>query len=134
MRNKVRGIAAIFAASTLLLAGCSSSSKDATGGAYEGPLKDTPGTINVLAWPGYAEDGSTDPNVDWVTPFEEATGCTVNVKTYGTSDEAVQLMQAGGYDVISASGDASLRLIYGGDLQPVNLDLIPNYQDIFDNL
>ncbi len=134
VRNKVRGIAAIFAASTLLLAGCSSSSKDATGGAYEGPVKDTPGTINVLAWPGYAEDGSTDPNVDWVTPFEEATGCTVNVKTYGTSDEAVQLMQAGGYDVISASGDASLRLIYGGDLQPVNLDLIPNYKDIFDNL
>jgi putative spermidine/putrescine transport system substrate-binding protein len=43
-------------------------------------------------------------------------------------------MQSGGYDVVSASGDASLRLIYGGDLQPVNLDLIPNYADIFDNL
>ncbi|MFM8843349.1 MAG: extracellular solute-binding protein, partial [Actinomycetota bacterium] len=122
-----------MAASTLVLAGCSSSSDEGSG-AYAGPVKDTPGTINVLAWPGYAEDGSTDPNVDWVTPFEKATGCTVNVKTYGTSDEAVQLMQAGGYDVISASGDASLRLIYGGDLQPVNLDLIPNYKDIFDNL
>ena len=135
MRNhKVRSFAVALAASTLLLAGCSSSSDDAAGGAYAGPLKDTPGTINVLAWPGYAEDGTTDPNVDWVTPFEKETGCTVNVKTYGTSDEAVQLMQAGGYDVISASGDASLRLIYGGDLQPVNLDLIPNYADVFDNL
>ncbi len=131
--GKHRKLAALIAAGTLLLAGCSSSSDEGSG-AYAGPVKDTPGTINVLAWPGYAEDGSTDPNVDWVTPFEEATGCTVNVKTYGTSDEAVQLMQGGGYDVISASGDASLRLIYGGDLQPVNLDLIPNYVDIFDNL
>ena len=131
--TKLRKFAALMAASTLVLAGCSSSSDEGSG-AYAGPVKDTPGTINVLAWPGYAEDGSTDPNVDWVTPFEKATGCTVNVKTYGTSDEAVQLMQAGGYDVISASGDASLRLIYGGDLQPVNLDLIPNYVDVFDNL
>ena len=131
--GKHRKLAALIAAGTLLLAGCSSSSDEGSG-AYAGPVKDTPGTINVLAWPGYAEDGSTDPNVDWVTPFEEATGCTVNVKTYGTSDEAVQLMQGGGYDVISASGDASLRLIYGGDLQPVNLGLIPNYVDIFDNL
>jgi len=131
--TKLRKLAALAAASTLVLAGCSSSS-DEEGGAYAGPVQDTPGTINVLAWPGYAEDGSTDPKVDWVTPFEEATGCTVNVKTYGTSDEAVQLMQGGGYYVISASGDASLRLIYGGDLQPVNLDLIPNYVDIFDNL
>ncbi|NDE13135.1 MAG: spermidine/putrescine ABC transporter substrate-binding protein, partial [Actinobacteria bacterium] len=74
--TKLRKLAALAAASTLVLAGCSSSS-DEEGGAYAGPVQDTPGTINVLAWPGYAEDGSTDPKVDWVTPFEEATGCTV---------------------------------------------------------
>ena len=127
-----------ISSSAVLIAGCSSSGSsevaaDASA-AYQGPVGDTAGTINILAWPGYAEDGSTDPAVDWVTPFEKETGCTVNVKSYGTSDEAVQLMQSGGYDVVSASGDASLRLIYGGDLQPVNLDLIPNYVDIFDNL
>ena len=72
--TKLRKLAALIAASTLVLAGCSSSSDDAGDGAYAGPVQDTPGTINVLAWPGYAEDGSTDPNVDWVTPFEEATG------------------------------------------------------------
>lgn len=132
--SRVRKSAIAIAAGALLLSGCSNSDSDSAGGAYAGPLKDTPGTINVLAWPGYAEDGSTDPNVDWVTPFEKDTGCTVNVKTYGTSDEAVQLMQSGGYDVVSASGDASLRLIFGGDLQPVNLDLTPNYADVFDNL
>ena len=124
----------LLAVSALFLAACSSGETADGNEAYAGPVGDTTGTINILAWPGYAEDGSTDPNVDWVTPFETETGCTVNVKTYGTSDEAVQLMQGGGYDVISASGDASLRLIYGGDLQPVNLDLIPNYVDIFENL
>ena len=140
--NKKRFTSSLLAiaSSTLLIAGCSSggSSGEAApaeeSAAYQGPVGDTAGTINILAWPGYAEDGSTDPAVDWVTPFEKESGCQVNVKTYGTSDEAVQLMQSGGYDVVSASGDASLRLIYGGDLQPVNLDLIPNYADIFDNL
>ena len=32
----------------------------------------------------------------------------------------------------SAAGDASLRLIYGGDVKPMNTDLIPDWQN-FDN-
>jgi putative spermidine/putrescine transport system substrate-binding protein len=97
-------------------------------------LGDNEGQVNILAWPGYAEDGSTDPAVDWVTPFEEATGCEANVKYFATSDEAVQLMKSGEYDVVSASGDASLRLIAAGDVEPVNTDLIPNYADVYDYL
>ena len=89
------------------------------------------GEVNILAWPGYAEDGSTDPAVDWVTPFEEETGCQTNVKYFATSDEAVNLMKTGEYDVVSASGDASLRMIAAGDVEPVNTDLIPNYADIY---
>lgn len=89
------------------------------------------GSLSVLAWPGYAEDGSSDPAVDWVTPFEQETGCQVSVKTFGTSDEAVSLMKTGEYDVVSASGDASLRLIAGGQVEPVNTDLVPNYADIY---
>ncbi len=92
------------------------------------------GELNVLAWPGYAESGQTDPSVDWVTPFEQKTGCQVNVKDFGTSDEAVSLMKTGDYDVVSASGDASLRLIAAGDVEPVNMDLIPNYADVADFL
>jgi putative spermidine/putrescine transport system substrate-binding protein len=92
------------------------------------------GQVNVVAWAGYVEDGSTDPAVDWVTDFETETGCQVNVKVGSTSDEMVQLMQSGEYDVVSASGDASLRLIYGGDVAPVNTALIPNYADVFENL
>ena len=81
------------------------------------------GAVNILAWPGYAEDGSTDPTVDWVTPFEEQTGCKATVKIGNTSDEMVQLIQTGQYDVVSASGDATLRLIADGDVAPVNTEL-----------
>ena len=59
-----------------------------------------------------------------MTPFEEETGCEANVKYFATSDEAVTLMKTGDYDVVSASGDASLRLIAAGDVEPVNTDLI----------
>src|SRR4051812_13739778 len=92
------------------------------------------GKLNIIAWAGYAEDGSTDPKVDWVTPFEKATGCQVNVKTGNTSDEMVTLMRTGNYDGVSASGDATLRLIAGGDVAPVNTGLIPNYAEVFDAL
>src|ERR1044072_7426820 len=97
-------------------------------------LGDMEGEVNILAWPGYAEDGSTDPAVDWVTPIVEQTGCKANVKPFGTSDEAVQLMKTGEYDVVSASGDATLRLIAAGDVAPVNTDLIKNYPDIVEFL
>jgi putative spermidine/putrescine transport system substrate-binding protein len=97
-------------------------------------LGDNEDALSVLAWPGYAEDGSTDKTVDWVTPFEEKTGCDVSVKLFGTSDEAVTLMKSGQYDVVSASGDATLRLIAAGDVAPVNTDLIPSYADTWDYL
>jgi putative spermidine/putrescine transport system substrate-binding protein len=88
------------------------------------------GSVNILAWPGYAEDGSNDPKVDWVTPFEQQTGCQAHVKYFGTSDEAVSLMKTGGYDVVSASGDASLRLVASGAVAPVNTALIKDYGQI----
>ena len=71
------------------------------------------GQVNIVAWPGYIERGETDPAFDWVTKFEEATGCTVQIKTANTSDEMVALMNEGGFDLVTASGDASLRLIAG---------------------
>jgi putative spermidine/putrescine transport system substrate-binding protein len=92
------------------------------------------GQVNLVAWAGYVENGSTDKTVNWVTPFEQQTGCKVNVKVAGTSDEMVTLMKTGDYDAVSASGDASLRLIYGGDVAPVNTDLVANYKDVFDGL
>ena len=92
------------------------------------------GKLSLIAWAGYVEDGSTDPAVDWVTPFEDKTGCQVSVKVAGTSDEMVQLMRTGQYDGVSASGNASPRLVEGGDVDPVNVDLVPNYKTVFADL
>jgi putative spermidine/putrescine transport system substrate-binding protein len=126
-----------IAACAALATGCSSSS---TGGGAAGttpPTIDPPtavgngeGQLNLIAWAGYAENGSNDKTVDWVTPFEKQSGCQVNVKVGNTSDEMVQLMRTGQYDGVSASGDATLRLIYAGDVAPVNTSLVPNYSTI----
>ncbi|HDZ8966549.1 TPA: ABC transporter substrate-binding protein [Aeromonas dhakensis] len=86
--------------------------------------------LNIVAWAGYVERGETDKNYDWVTGFEQETGCKVNVKTAATSDEMVALMNEGGFDLVTASGDASLRLIAGGKVQALNLALIPSYDKI----
>ena len=92
------------------------------------------GQVSILAWPAYVEDGSTDPAVDWVTPFEQDTGCEVTSKVYATSDEALNLAKSGEYDVIAASGDLSLRLIAAGEADPVNTDLFENYDGVYDFL
>ena len=88
------------------------------------------GQLNLVAWAGYAEDGSNDRTADWVTPFTKATGCKVTTKVADTSDSMVALMETGRYDGVSASGDASLRLVYGGLVSPVNTGLFTNYGDI----
>ena len=92
------------------------------------------GQLNIVAWPGYIERGETDKAYDWVTGFEQQTGCKVNVKTAATSDEMVSLMAKGGYDLVTASGDASLRLIAGKRVQPINIDLIPNWKNVDERL
>ena len=85
----------------------------------------TEGHLNLIAWEGYAQP-------EWVKPFEAATGCQVSTKYAGSSSEMVSLMANGGggqYDLVSASGDADLRLIYGGDVRPINISLIPSWKD-----
>ena len=120
-------------ASVALLAACGTA--QGGGGGEEPPeAGDLEGSVSLLAWPGYVEDGSNDPAVDWVSAFEEETGCEVTSKTYGTSDEAFNLMKTGEYDVVAASGDLSLRLVAAGDVAEVDTDRIPNYEGIYDFL
>jgi len=92
------------------------------------------GQLNIVAWPGYVERGETDAAYDWVTKFEAASGCKVNVKTANTSDEMVALMNEGGFDLVTASGDASLRLVAGKRVQAINTDLIPSWAKVDDRL
>lgn len=92
------------------------------------------GQVNIVAWPGYIERGETMKEFDWVTKFEAASGCKVNVKTANTSDEMVALMNEGGFDLVTASGDASLRLVAGDRVQPINTDLIPSWSTVDERL
>jgi putative spermidine/putrescine transport system substrate-binding protein len=86
------------------------------------------GSLNLIEWPAYS-----DPS--FAGKFVKQTGCKIHRKDAGSSNEMVALMRTGGgggggqYDLVSASGDASLRLIVGGDVQPVNVNLIPSWKD-----
>ena len=91
---------------------------------------DGEGQLNIVAWPGYVERGESDKAYDWVTSFEKETGCKVNVKTAATSDEMVTLMNQGGFDLVTASGDASLRLIAGKKVQAIDVSKIPNWANV----
>jgi putative spermidine/putrescine transport system substrate-binding protein len=125
---------------TLALAACQKKEESAADAG--GPDAATPaaaadaleGQVDIVAWPGYIERGETDKNYDWVTAFEKDTGCKVNVKTAGTSDEMVSLMTQGGYDLVTASGDASMRLIRGGTVQAIDVDRVPSYANVDERL
>lgn len=118
----------------LILAACGQGAGDGDGDgetALPTEIGEGEGQVNIVAWAGYIEDGSTDPNYDWVTQFEADTGCQVNVKTAGTSDEMVALMTGSNeYDLVTASGDSSNRLIAGGTVQEINIDLIEGWDTI----
>ena len=120
------GVAAVVACVVTGVSGAASASV----GSQQSKIGKGEGSLSVLAWPGYAENGSTQADVNWVTPFEQATGCKTSVKTFGTSDEAFQLFHTGEYDVVSASGDSSLRSVANGDAAVLNTKLLTNYADI----
>ena len=134
-RRRVRRAGlALATASILILTACGGGDSDEGSGEVPTELGKTEGKVSILAWPGYVEDGTNDPEVDWVTPFEEETGCQVTSKTYGTSDEAFNLAKTGDYDVVVASGDLTARMVASKEAVEVNTDLIPNYEKVFEFL
>jgi putative spermidine/putrescine transport system substrate-binding protein len=126
---------------TLALVGVACSSDDTGTGASDGgsqPTVDvvskigpTEGELNLIAWVGYTEDGTNYPSYDWVTPFEDQSGCKLTVKYADTSDEMVSLMRQGGtWDGVSASGDATNRLIAGGNVSAIDTALFPDFANV----
>ena len=126
MRRSKLALPALLAASALVLSGCATTSGELTLTVPDVPMKAElgafEGELNIVNWAGFV-----DPK--WVDPFTAETGCVVNNRDAGTSDEMVTLMRTGEYDIVSASGDAALRLIVGGDVAPLNMELIPNFSD-----
>jgi putative spermidine/putrescine transport system substrate-binding protein len=125
-----RAIATLaLAAAIPALAACGESSKPPPGELQR--LGAPEGALDLIALPGYVEDGSQDPSRDWVTPFERETGCRVSSTTASAPDEIDRLMRTGRYDGVSARGDVSGRLISEHLVAPVNAELIPSSDQIF---
>jgi putative spermidine/putrescine transport system substrate-binding protein len=122
---------AVMTTLLLLLAACSD---QGSGGEMLSELGEPEDELNLVIWAGYAEDGSAYPEFDWVTPFEEETGCQVNATVQADSATGVQMLQSGEYDGGSFSGNATDRLMAGGDVAPVNVDLLENYDAVFEGL
>jgi putative spermidine/putrescine transport system substrate-binding protein len=127
-------IPVLFSAVALLHAACGGQGSSSTGPTPIAEIGDGEGELNLIIWAGYAESGETDAAYDWVTPFEEETGCQVNTTNMTDSNNGVSLMQSGEYDGISASGDATTRLIASGLAAPINTDVFENYDAVFDDL
>ena len=83
------------------------------------------GQVNLVQWAGYNA---------LAKEFTAATGCKVNTKDGASSDDMIDQIATGAYDGVSASGNASVRLMEKGDAAPINPDLIPNYADVFEGL
>ncbi|MEK6251682.1 MAG: ABC transporter substrate-binding protein [Actinomycetota bacterium] len=117
-------VASLVALIALIAAGCGGGSSSSSNGNELQKVGKGEGKLSLVAWAGYVAD-------PWKSAFEKQTGCQVSVKEAGTSDEMVQLMRTGQYDGVSASGNATARLVDGGDVSPVNVDLVPNYKTVF---
>ena len=117
-----------------VLAACGAQGEEGEAGGPRLEIGEGEGQVDIITWAGYIERGDTDPAFDWVTDFEAETGCQVNVKVAATSDEMVALMNEGGFDLVTASGDASNRLISGGKVQEINVDLILSWNTVDERL
>jgi putative spermidine/putrescine transport system substrate-binding protein len=126
MKKFAFNLLVLFVFAAFILSACGG----AAPAAEEAPSTELEGALSIVAWAGYIERGETSPDFDWVTEFEAETGCIVSVKTAATSDEMVALMNEGGFDLVTASGDASNRLISGGRVQAIDISRIPSYDKI----
>jgi len=133
MNRKKVWLLSLLLVLAMVLAACGGGGDEEAGGPME-EVGDGEGEVSIVAWAGYIERGDTVPEFDWVTSFEEETGCMVSVKVAATSDEMVALMNEGGFDLVTASGDASNRLISGGKVQEINTDLIPSWDTVDERL
>ncbi len=75
------------------------------------------GALNLVIWTGYARARRERPGLRLGHAVRDGDRLQGHHDQDGTdSANMVQLMQTGEYDGVSASGDATLRLIAGGDV------------------
>jgi len=125
MRQLIGLIALLVASAALAACG---GGDDSGGGTAKAPdlNKKGEGQVNMVIWEGYADKS-------FAGQFTKQTGCKVNAVPAGTSDEMFTKFRSGGggqYDLVSPSGDASLRLIKSGAVAPLDKAQLTNFKDI----
>ncbi len=137
VRSRLR-LAALAAALALAASACTGTSDETAASRSQPPTASAvktlgagEGALQVLTLPGYVEDGTSDPDVDWVTPFEEQTGCTVRVQVASSAEDVAARIGTGAFDVVSVGGWSSRDLIFTGKVQPLNPDLLSSYADVY---
>jgi putative spermidine/putrescine transport system substrate-binding protein len=126
-------ITAALATIALVVTACATTTGPSASG---GGIGEGEGELNLVIWAGYAERGESEggEDYDWVHPFEDATGCMVNTIDMTDSNNGVSLIESGQYDGISASGDATTRLIASDLVAPIDTSVFENYDSLFDGL
>lgn len=84
-------------------------------------------TLRVFNWTTYVAE-TTIPG------FEAACGVTVEYFEYGSNEEAINIIRAGSaqYDIVVPSDNTAARMINEGLALPLDLSLIPNYDNLLD--
>src|SRR3954462_7687912 len=127
--KQLLGLVALLVSCAALAACGGSDDGDSGGGSSaKGPdvSKQGEGQLNMVIWEGYADKS-------FANQFEKDTGCKVNAVPAGTSDEMFTKFRSGGggqYDLVSPSGDASLRLIKSGAVAELDKSKLTNFKDV----
>ncbi|WP_433326626.1 extracellular solute-binding protein [Spirillospora sp. CA-294931] len=124
--------AVTIAAAAATLAACSGEDQPKGTAQVANTLGPGEGALNLVTMTGYLENGGSDPRVDWVTPFEDRTGCKVGWKIAKNAQEMTDIMQNKGrrYDGVSAPPEVAGQLVSTKHITPVNTDLVDGYKKL----
>ncbi|MBT2213749.1 MULTISPECIES: ABC transporter substrate-binding protein [Actinomadura] len=123
-------VAAVLAVATLL--SCGSGDEPVGSVQVASTLGPGEGTLKLVTLPGSVEGGSSDPRVNWVTPFQKRTGCKVDWNVVKTPREMTALMRdrRHRYDGVAAPPEVAGQLIAEGQATPVNTNLVDGYKKL----
>jgi putative spermidine/putrescine transport system substrate-binding protein len=93
-----------------------------------------PDFIRVVVPPGLVQDGTLDAKTDWVTPFEQQSGCLVKLTTESTDADAYHDVAEGSgrsfYSAVLASPELAGELIGAKAVAPLDTKHISGYSRV----
>ena len=103
--------------------GGSSSSPAATSPVSANGLPAPEGVVRVLAREGYTEDS-------WIIPFQDQTGCRVDVHYLGPGDDTQALLSQGSYDVVTLASEDLPAFAAARIIRPIDPTFVPHFKTL----